>query len=190
MFSLIICSLLHDLSANLDVSQVLNQLIEYFDDGTPKKKEEIKKLVNVILNKLSMVKDVKQADLFLFPIETHIPLLIKQFSFTILYFPLNLYWPHLSESPTSRRFKAFYHLMQLLITNNVMLKSAQVVDSKLPITNNVMNSTTPTKLLNGKLIKQVGNQLEILLFGNVVKSIGDLDLMFLLKSASWNILTN
>ncbi|CAF4454245.1 unnamed protein product, partial [Rotaria magnacalcarata] len=40
-----------------------------------------------------------------------------------------MYWSHLTESPTSRRFKAFYQMIQLLITNNVMLKLAQVVDS-------------------------------------------------------------
>ncbi|CAF5077373.1 unnamed protein product, partial [Rotaria sp. Silwood1] len=60
---------------------------------------------------------------------------------------------------------------------------------ELPITNNVMSSTRPAKLLNGKFVKEAGNQLEILLFGNVVKSIGDLDSIFLLKSTSWNIPT-
>jgi hypothetical protein len=57
------------------------------------------------------------------------------------------------------------------------------------IANNIMLATTPEKLLNGKLIKEDGNQLEILLFGNVVKSVGDLDSIFLLKSTSWNVST-
>jgi hypothetical protein len=55
------------------------------------------------------------------------------------------------------------------------------------IANNIMLATIPEKLLNAKLIKEAGNQLEILLFGNVVKSVGDLDSIFLLKSTNWNV---
>ena len=36
---------------------------------------------------------------------------------------------------------------------------------------------------------QIGNQLEILLFGDIVKSVGDLDAIFLLKTTSWETST-
>jgi NADH:ubiquinone oxidoreductase subunit C len=89
----------------------------------------MEKLINVILNILPMLKDVEETDLFLFRTEEQISLSMKQFSFIILYYLLNIYWPQISELTTSRRFKAFYHLMKLLIENNVMLKLTQVVDS-------------------------------------------------------------
>ncbi|CAF4442881.1 unnamed protein product [Rotaria socialis] len=57
---------------------------------------------------------------------------------------------------------------------------------ELSITNNVMSSTTPAKLLNEKLIKEAGN---FIIRICCQKSIGDLDSMFLLKSTSWNIPT-
>ena len=37
------------------------------------------------------------------------------------------------------------------------------------------------KLLNGKYVKEVGNQLELLLFKSVIKSIEDLDAVYSLK---------
>ena len=52
--------------------------------------------------------------------------------------------------------------------------------------NNVMSATTPSRLLNGKSIKEAGNELEILLFGGIVQSIGDLDSIFLLEHTSWD----
>jgi hypothetical protein len=36
-------------------------------------------------------------------------------------------------------------------------------------------------------ISEAGNQLEFLLFGDVMKSIGDLDAIYLLKKESWNV---
>jgi hypothetical protein len=47
-----------------------------------------------------------------------------------------------------------------------------------------MSATTFQKLLNDKHVKETGNQLEFLLFQDVIKSIGDLDAVFLLKQAS------
>ena len=92
------------------------------------KKEEIEKLINSILNKLPMLKAVKETDLFLFRREKDILLLIKQFSFIILYYLLNIYWPHISKLTTSRRFKAFYHFIELLIKNDVMPKLTKIED--------------------------------------------------------------
>jgi hypothetical protein len=50
-----------------------------------------------------------------------------------------------------------------------------------------MSSATPQKLLNGKYVKEAGNQLEFLLFGDIMKSIGDLDAIYLLKQTSWDV---
>ncbi|CAF1507407.1 unnamed protein product, partial [Didymodactylos carnosus] len=140
-----------------DVNQVLNQFIEYFDDRTPKKKEEIEKLINVILNKLPMLKDVKETDL--------------------------CKWDLVADYEEAMRHWASLVIIILHEISHIIRRV------ELPITNDVMSATTPAKLLHGKLIKEAGNQLEILLFGNVVKSIGDLDSIFLLKSTSWNIPT-
>jgi hypothetical protein len=83
---LIICFLFPDLSVDLDVNQVVNQFIEYLNDSTLMKKEEIEKLINSLLNKLSILQAVKETDLFLFRREKDILLLMKQLSFIILYY--------------------------------------------------------------------------------------------------------
>ena len=54
---------------------------------------------------------------------------MKKFSFIILYYLLNMYWPHISKLTTSRRSKAFYRFMKLLIENNVMLKLTKIVNT-------------------------------------------------------------
>ncbi|CAF5125722.1 unnamed protein product [Rotaria sp. Silwood1] len=53
-----------------------------------------------------------------------------------------------------------------------------------------MSATTPQKRLNGKYINEAGNQLEFLLFDDTLKSIGDLDAIYLLKQASWDAPSN
>ncbi|CAF3934659.1 unnamed protein product [Rotaria sp. Silwood1] len=57
---------------------------------------------------------------------------------------------------------------------------------EVPVASNIMSATTPQKRLNGKYINEAGNQLEFLLFDDTLKSIGDLDAIYLLKQASWD----
>lgn len=58
---------------------------------------------------------------------------------------------------------------------------------EIPTASNIMTATTPPKLLNCKNVREAGNQLEYLLFGDILNSMGDQDSKFLLRKTSWNV---
>ncbi|CAM4978039.1 unnamed protein product [Rotaria socialis] len=94
---------------------------------------------------------------------------------------INWTWNLSSDTDTQVQYWAALLIIILHEISHIMCRM------EIPSGYNIMTATTPQKLLNGKHIKETGNQLEFLLFGGIAKSIGDLDAIYLLQQTSWDL---
>ncbi|CAF4456850.1 unnamed protein product [Rotaria socialis] len=111
-----------------DVEKVVDSLLKYRDKQTLENKDSMEMLMNDLCTKLPSLKSALESDLFVLRTETNVNVLIKRFSFVILYYLLNSHWPYIEKMKCFNRIKSFFHFLQGLIKCNVLVKLKTVTN--------------------------------------------------------------